>query len=113
MMARTQLDEAVGAIASVTITELKGRMREIVGFVAQHGPVAILRHKTTDAVLISASDYVEFMKLKRERLNFLTQRYDEMVDRMQAPEAIAGVDSLFSATSADLGRAAVAATRRG
>lgn len=31
------------------------------------------------AVLISASDYVEFMKLRRERLNFLTQRYDDMV----------------------------------
>jgi antitoxin Phd len=112
-MTRTQLHDAVGPMTSVTITEFKERAREVVGLVAQSGAVAILRHGTADAVLISPSDYVEFMKLKRERLDFLSRRYDEMVARMQGPEAIAGVDGLFNATSEDLGRAAVAATRRG
>lgn len=112
-MTRTQLDAAVGAIAAVTITEFKEGAREVVGRVAQHGPVAILRHKTADAVLISVSDYLEFMKLKRERLDFLTRRYDALVARMQTPEAVAGVDALFSATPEELGRAAVAAAKHG
>jgi prevent-host-death family protein len=108
-MTPTPIDEAIAAIASVSITEFKERAREVVGFVAQRGPVAILRHKSPDAVLISASDYVEFVRLKRERLDVLTRRYDEMVARMQTPAAAAGVDALFTATAEDLGRAAVAA----
>jgi len=108
-MAPTELDEAIAAITSVSITEFKERAREVVGSVAQRGPVAILRHKTPDAVLISTNDYVEFVRLKRERLDFLTRRYEEMVAAMQTPEAAAGVDALFKATPEDLGRAAVAA----
>ena len=67
-----------------------------------------------DAVLISARDYVEFLEeLRRERLNFLTQRYDDMVARMQTLEAIAGADALFNTNSEQLGRTAVAAAKRG
>jgi prevent-host-death family protein len=111
-MSRTQLDEAVGAIESFTITEFKERAREVIDLVVDHKAVAILRHKTPEAVLISAKDYVEFMQLRRERLNLLTQRYDQMVARMQTPEATAGVDALFNATPEDLGRVAVAAAKR-
>jgi len=112
-MSRTQLDESIDAVESFTITEFKERAREVIDLVEDHKAVAILRHKMPDAVLISARDYVEFMKLRRERLNFLTQRYDDMVARMQTPEAVAGVDALFSASSEDLGSAAVAAAKRG
>jgi prevent-host-death family protein len=108
-MTSAPLDEAIAAISSVSITQFKERAREVVGFVAQRGPVAILRHKTPDAVLISASDYLEYVRLKRERLDVLTRRYDELVARMQTPEASAGVDALFNATPEDLGRMAVAA----
>src|SRR6202790_4198218 len=112
-MSRTQLDESIDAVESFTITEFKERAREVIDLVEEHKAGAILRHKMPDAVLISASDYVEFMKLKRERLNFLTQRYDEMVARMQTPAAAAGVDALFDASPEELGRAAVAAATRG
>lgn len=112
-MSRTQLDDSVDAVESFTITEFKERAREVIDLVEDHKAVAILRHKMPDAVLISARDYVEFVKLRRERLSFLTQRYDDMVARMQTPEATAGVDALFSASSEELGRAAVAAAKRG
>jgi antitoxin Phd len=112
-MGRAQLDEGIDAVESFTITEFKERAREVIDLVGDHKAVAILRHKVADAVLISASDYVEFMKLRRERLNFLTQRYDEMVARMQTREAAAGVDALFTASSEELGSAAVAAAKRG
>lgn len=112
-MTSTELDGTVGAITAFTITELKERAREVIDLVAERKAIAILRHKVVDAVLISATDYVEFVKLKRERLNFLTERYDELVARMQTPEAAAGVDALFNATPEELGRAAVAAAKRG
>jgi prevent-host-death family protein len=112
-MTRTQLDAAVAAMTAVTITQFKEAAREVVDQVAQHGPIAILRHKSADAVLISVSDYLEYMRLKRERLDFLTQRYDDLIARMQGREAVAGVDALFSATPGELGRAAVAAAKRG
>jgi prevent-host-death family protein len=112
-MTRTRLDRDLPPIESVTITEFKEQAREVMDRVADGEAVAILRHKTPDAVLISAGNYVEFMQLRQERLNFLTERYDEMVSRMQTPAAAAGVDALFAATPEDLGRAAVAAAKRG
>ncbi len=112
-MSRMQLDESVEAITAVTVTELKERAREVIDLVVERNAIAILRHKVADAVLISAADYIEFMKLKRERLDFLTRRYDDLVARMQTAESVAGVDALFDATSEELGQAAAAAARRG
>ena len=112
-MGRTRLDNSLDAVESFTITEFKERAREVIDLIADHKAIAILRHKMPDAVLISAGDYVEFMKLRLERLDFLSQRYDEMVARMQTPAAIAGVDALFGATPEDLGRAAIAAAALG
>jgi antitoxin Phd len=87
--------------------------RAVIDLVADHKAIAILRHKKPDAVLISANDYVEFMNLRRERLNFLSERYDQMVARMQTPAAAAGVDALFNASPEELGRAAMAVATRG
>src|ERR1700722_13429432 len=105
-MSRTQLDESIDAVESFTITEFKERAREVIDLVADHRAIAILRHKMPDAVLISANDYVEFINLSRERLTFLSERYDQMVALMQPPAAAAGVDALFSASPEELGRAA-------
>jgi len=112
-MSRTQLDETVEAIESFTITEFKEQARDVIDLVAECKAVAILRHKTPEVVLIPVHDYIELVKLRRERLNVLTQRYDEMVSRMRTPEAAVGVDALFKATPEELGRAAVTAAKRG
>jgi len=112
-MSRAESDNAVGVIRTFTITEFKERAREVIDLVAERKAVAISRHKVPEVVLISALDYAELVALRRERLDFLTQRYDQMVARMQTPEATAGVDALFSATPEELGRAAIAAAKRG
>ncbi len=95
-MTTAQLEDAVQGITAFTVTALKARAREVIDLVAEGKAVAIVRHKVADAALISAADYVEFMKLRRERLNFLTQRYDDLVALMQAPESAAGVDAPFN-----------------
>jgi prevent-host-death family protein len=112
-VSRAQPDDAAGAIESVTVTELKQRTREVMQRIAEHKAIAIRRHKGTAAVLISAADYTQFVQLKRERLDLLTQRYDDMVARMGTAKAAAGVDALFKATPEDLGQAAVRAAKRG
>ena len=111
-MSQAQLEE-VGAIESVTVTELKERTREVMDRVGERRAVAILRHRAPAAVLISAADYAQFMQLKRERLDLLAQRYDQMMARMQGAAAAAGVDALFNATPEELGQTAVRAARRG
>jgi antitoxin Phd len=112
-MSKTRVHIAMQEIESFTITEFKERAREVIDLVGTNKAIAILRHKVADAVLISASDYAEFMSLKRERLNLLTQRYDAMVAGMQTPQSAAGVNALFSANPDKLGRVAVAAAKRG
>jgi prevent-host-death family protein len=107
-MPKTQIDTA-DDLECVTITEFKARAREVIASVGPRKAVAILRHNAADAVLISLSDYEEFVRLKRERLNFLTGRYEAMVARMQTPESAAGVDELFNASSEELGHAALGA----
>jgi antitoxin Phd len=112
-MSRAQQVKALEAIESFSITEFKEQARDVIDRVAQRRAVAISRHNTPEAVLIAVEDYLELLTLREERLNLLTQRYDEMVKRMRTPEAAAGVDALFDATPAELGRAAVAAAKRG
>jgi prevent-host-death family protein len=112
-MSKTRINPLEEEITAVTITEFKARAREVIDSVSGHKAVAILRHNEPDAVLISAAEYAEFVNLRRERLNFLSRRYDDMVAGMQTAESAAGVDALFSATEEELGRAALAADRRG
>ena len=84
-MSRTKLDEGIDAVESFTITEFKERAREVVDLVGDHKAVAILRHKMPDAVPHLSSRLRGIRGVLRERLNFRTQRYDDMVARMQTP----------------------------
>lgn len=108
-MTRAAQPAALAALDSVSITQFKQNARDVINRVAPRQPVAIRRHKAADAILISPDDYLEFVALRRERLDALTGRYDQLVARMQGSASAAGVDSLFGASSEDLGRAAVAA----
>lgn len=110
-MARSPQPAALAALDSVSITQFKQNAREVINRLASKQPVAIRRHKAADAVLISPDDYLEFVALRRERLDSLAARYDALVTRMQGRASAAGVDALFGASSEDLGRAAVAALK--
>ncbi|MBX9811153.1 MAG: type II toxin-antitoxin system prevent-host-death family antitoxin [Burkholderiales bacterium] len=99
-------------IPAVAATRLKNEFGTVLEQAVRGGAVAITRHETPKAVLMS---YEEFQALIRDRtpnLNDLSAEYDVLLSRMQTPAARKGMADAFNATPADLGRAAVKAARK-
>jgi antitoxin Phd len=99
-------------IPAVAATRVKNEFGSVLEEAIRGGAVAITRHDTTRAVLVS---YEEFQALIRDRassLNDLHGEYDELLARMQTPEAKRGMADAFAADPAELGRAAVKAARK-
>ena len=99
-------------VPAVAATRLKNQFGAVLDQAVRGGAVAITRHETPRAVLIS---YEEFQALIRDRapsLNELSAEYDVLLSQMQTPKARKGMEAAFNAAPADLGRAAVKAARK-
>jgi len=99
-------------IPAVAATRLKNECGAVLEEAMRGGAVAITRHDTPRAVLVS---YEEFQALVRERtpsLHDLTAEYDVLLPRLQTPAARKGMAEAFNATPAALGRAAVKGARK-
>jgi prevent-host-death family protein len=99
-------------IPRVAATRFKNEFGAIFEQAALGGAVAITRHDSPKAVLIS---YDEFQALTRERspgLDDLGTQFDALLKDMQAPKAKKGMAAAFDAAPAKLGRAAVKAARK-
>ena len=107
---RNSLGELVD-VPAVAATRLKNEFGTVMDQALRSGAVAITRHETPKAVLVS---YEEFQALVRDRapsLDDLTAEYDVLLARMQTPAAKRGMAVAFDAEPAQLGRAAVKAAR--
>jgi prevent-host-death family protein len=99
-------------VPAVAATRLKNEFGAVLEQAVRGGAVAITRHDTPRAVLVS---YDEFQALVRERtpsLHELAAEYDVLLPRLQTPAARKGMAVAFGATPAELGRAAVKAARK-
>ncbi len=99
-------------IQSVPATTMKNRFASVLEQAVRGRPVAITRHHTTKAILIS---YEEFEALTGERsrsLDALGAQFDGLLARMQTPAAKKGMGTAFNASPKALGRAAVKAARK-
>jgi antitoxin Phd len=96
-------------ISTVAATRVKNEFAAILDQASSGGAVAITRHDTPKAVLISYAEFESLIKARTLALDDLSREFDGLLTRMQTPKAKKAVASAFSATSADLGRAAVAA----
>ncbi len=99
-------------VPAVAATRLKNEFGAVLDQAVRGGAVAITRHDTPRAVLVS---YDEFQALIRERspsLHDLTAEYDVLLPRLQTPAARKSMAEAFNATPAALGRAAVKAARK-
>jgi prevent-host-death family protein len=107
---RNSLGELVD-VPAVAATRLKNEFGSVMEQALRGGAVAITRHETPRAVLVS---YEEFQALVRDRapsLNDLSAEYDSLLEHMQTPAAKRGLAAAFDAEPAELGRAAVKAAR--
>lgn len=108
---RNRLGELV-EIPEVPSTQAKNTFGELLDRVAASGAVAITRHDTTKAVLLSFEEFESLSSARAETLDALSARFDDLLGRMQTPAARKGMEAAFHASPEDLGRAAAKAARR-
>jgi prevent-host-death family protein len=99
-------------LSAVAATKVKNEFGTILEKATQAGAVAITRHDTPKAVMLSYDEFVWLAKDRTPKLDDLSSEFDALLIRMQTAKARKGMAAAFNATSDQLGRAAVKAARR-
>jgi antitoxin Phd len=99
-------------IPEVPATQAKHTFGELLDRVSASGPVAITRHDTPKAVLLSYEEFESLSNARSKTLDSLSTSFDDLLERLQTPEARQRMEAAFHASPAELGRAAVEAARR-
>lgn len=97
---------------SVSSTEAQNEFGRILDAASRGDDVVITKHNAPRAVLISVDRYETLARADENALGRLTEQFDALLERMQTPDAIAGMKRAFEASPEELGKAAVAAARR-
>jgi antitoxin Phd len=100
-------------IPTVKATQVKNEFGSILEKATRSGAVAITRHATPKAVLLSYEEFESLVQVQSRTLENLGAEFDDLLDRMQTPKAKKGMESAFHASPAKLGRAAMRAARKG
>ena len=100
-------------IPTVAATQVKNEFGTILEQATRGGAVAITRHDTPKAVLVSYEEFQSLAQARSRTLDNLGAEFDDLLERMQSPKAKKGMDAAFNASPAKLGRAAVKAARKG
>ena len=98
-------------IPSVPATRLKNEFGSVLDRATREGAVAITRHDTPKAVLVSYDEFQALVKARSHSLNDLEGEFDDLLARMQTPKAGKATEAAFNASPAELGRIAVKAAR--
>lgn len=99
-------------IPTVAATKVKNEFGAILEKAAHSGAVAITRHATPKAVLLSYDEFESLVKVRSRALDDLGAEFDDLLADMQRPKARKGMKAAFNASPAQLGRAAVKAARK-
>ena len=99
-------------IPTVAATKVKNEFGTILDKAAHGGVVAITRHDIPKAVLLSYQEFESLVKGRARTLDELGADFDTLLAGMQTSKAKKGMKAAFNASSAQLGRAAVKATRK-
>jgi prevent-host-death family protein len=100
-------------VEAFSATDAKKSFGAILDAAIAHGIVAITRQSRTRAVILSLEEYEALLRRLPDPLEQLRGEFDELVAEMQTPKARKAVDTLFRATTKQLGRAAVKGASRG
>jgi prevent-host-death family protein len=99
-------------VESVSATAAKNEFGKVLDTALQQGAVAITRHDAPKAVLLDIEEYNALVATKNGQLDRLAAQFDELVGRMQTPQAQKAVRAAFAASPAELGKAAVIAATK-
>jgi prevent-host-death family protein len=98
-------------VPTVAATRFKNEFGAIFEQAALGGAVAITKHNTPKAVLLSYAEFEALTRASSPVLDELTEEFDALLARMQTPGAKSGMAAAFDATPEQLSRAAVKAAR--
>ena len=96
-------------IQTVAATKVKNEFGAILEKATHGGAVAITRHDTPKAVLISYDEFQSLVSARSHTLDALDSEFDALLLRMQTPKARKGMKAAFNASPTQLGHAAVKA----
>jgi antitoxin Phd len=99
-------------IPSVAATRFKNEFGAIFERAALGGAVAITKHATPKAVLISYDEFRALMQARMPGLDELGARFEALLEGMQSARAKKAMAAAFDASPARLGRAAVKAAKK-
>jgi prevent-host-death family protein len=99
-------------VPSVAATKVKNEFGAILEKATHGGAVAITRHDTPKAVLISYDEFQSLVRTRSQTLENLGAEFDGLLSRMQTPKTRKGMKAAFNASPAQLGRYAVKAARK-
>ena len=100
---RNRLGELV-EIPEVAASQAKNSFGELLDRVATAGAVAITRHDTPKAVLLSLEEFESLSSTRAETLEALSAKFEGLLERLQTPAARNGLEAAFNATRARGGR---------
>ncbi len=109
---RNSLGELVD-LPTVTASRFKNEFGANFEKAALGGAVAITKHDTPKAVLLSYDEFVALTRPRGDSLDDLGGEFDGLLARLQTPAARRGLAAAFDATPAQIGAAAVKAARAG
>ena len=100
------------AIPTVAATKVKNEFGTILDKATRDGAVAITRHDTPRAVLLSYEEFESLAQARSRNLDSLSNEFDELLESMQRPKVKKAMKAAFDATPAELGRNAVSAAAK-
>src|SRR5437879_1481830 len=99
-------------LAKVPATQFKNRFAAMFEKAALGEPIAITKHDTPKAVLISYAEFQSLMRARSAGLGELEAEFDALLSGMQAPKAKAAMAAAFDASPAKIARASMKAVRK-
>jgi prevent-host-death family protein len=108
---RKPADEPWEEVA-VTATQAKNAFGKVLDKVIEGHRVVITKHATPKAVVLPYAEFKKLSEAGTRQLNTLSSEFDALLAGMQTPAARAGMEAAFSASPAQLGKAAAAAARK-
>ena len=102
----------VKSVVSYPASKAKNVFGRLLEQATRGEPVAITKHGSQKAYLISAAQYHALRHEPEQKLSILRQEFDQMFARMQTKKFRRGMSAAFHASPEKLGKAAVAAARK-
>jgi antitoxin Phd len=95
-----------------TATQAKNEFGRLLEMALHGGAVVITKHDSPKAILISLDEFNKLTHAAEFTLNALSGEFDAMLDRMQSPKSRSAMETAFSSSPKELGKAAVSAARK-